>query len=226
MDIIDQTAKDSASKINNLDLKNRYKNPYLPLKVVEDFFKDPILWESFAKTLHYEKATDVLYPGERTIGLSEIDYELFVSFAERLLEFLPQYKGFEYLKASFHRVDHTYDKGWIHDDDPDITVSGLIYLNRNAPIGSGTVFYEDRIDTQADEYVDVIKKDILGSTAEERLANTHLRDKQRANFIEDITVENVFNRCIIFDPRVWHSPNRFFGQGTDSRLTLVFYARI
>jgi hypothetical protein len=39
-----------------------------------------------------------------------------------------------------------------------------------------------------------------------------------------LTVENVYNRFIIFDPKVWHSPADLFGDNLEnSRLTLTFF---
>ena len=52
------------------------------------------------------------------------------------------------------------------------------------------------------------------------------RDKQRSCFTPSINVDNVFNRCVMFDPKTWHSADNFFGTTLDdSRLTLVFYAQ-
>jgi hypothetical protein len=42
--------------------------------------------------------------------------------------------------------------------------------------------------------------------------------------VKTITVENVFNRLVLFHPSVWHSPDKFFGnQINDSRLIITFF---
>lgn len=44
------------------------------------------------------------------------------------------------------------------------------------------------------------------------------------NLITNLTVENVFNRMIIFKPDIWHGPMDFFGNDLKtSRLTITFF---
>lgn len=217
-----------ASAINILanDLKNRRKHPYFPLTVIEDFLTEPKLWRHFALSQEYHMAERETYPGIRSRPLNELDPELFESFARKLLHHLPMFRGFSNIRASFHLTEGSYVKGWIHDDDPKVTLSGLVYLNPTAPPNTGTLFFDDTPgEDPSGEFTDIIEKDTLVFDAEERQTVNKYRDAQREKFTLNAKIENVFNRCIVFDPRVWHCPDEFFGTTKeDSRLTLVWTA--
>jgi hypothetical protein len=68
--------------------------------------------------------------------------------------------------------------------------------------------------------------DVLLANNEEREKHKKYRKEQREHFTPTTIIEHVFNRCIIFDPRTWHSADTFFGKNkNDTRLTQVFFAR-
>lgn len=226
IDIINNTALQSANNIRTYDLKNRIKHPHFPTKVIDNFFESPSLWRKLALSAEYSQSTDGTWPGSRSGFLNDIDEESFELLARTLLRHMPGYRGFINLWATFHIIDETYGKGWVHDDNPELTASGIIYLNPIAPKGSGTTIYKDQYDHSADKYNKIFQQDVLFSDKEERKNLEKYRDEQRSYFTPSITVENVYNRCVMFDPRVWHSPNNFFGTTKDdSRLTLVFFAK-
>lgn len=222
---LEQKAQESAYNIQAYDLKNRKKNPYLPLRVIEDFFEAPELWRSFALKQEYYNPEFEVFPGKRSKPLHELDLEVFDSFARTLQRNIPNCSGFRDLAVRFHTVDETFVRGWIHDDDPRINLAGLVYLKKDAPLGSGTSFYDDQLDSMAEQIHMLIQRDIFELTSDQRLELEEHRQAHRNNFKVNAVVENVFNRCITFDPRVWHAPDNFFGKTLeDSRLTLVFYA--
>jgi len=224
---LEQKAQESAYNIQAYDLKNRKKHPYKPLRVIEDFLDTPALWRSYALQQEYKGAEFEVFPGKRSAPLHELDLHAFDSFARKLQSHIPKCNGFYDLSVRFHSVDETYVKGWIHDDDPGINLAGLVYLNENAPLGTGTSFYDDGLDPMGDQIHILIQRDIFELDAKQRIEINDHRDKHRANFKVNAVVENVFNRCVMFDPRVWHAPDNFFGTTLeDSRLTLVFYARV
>lgn len=224
-DYLESKAQESAYNIQAMDLKNRKRFPYLPLRVIEDFFRTPELWRSFALQQEYFMPEFDVFPGKRSKPLHELDLEAMDEFAKTLQRNIPRCNGFRDLAVRFHTVDETFVKGWIHDDDPNINLAGLVYLNKDAPLGTGTSFYDDQLDTMADKAHMLVQRDIFELTPEQRLEINNFRDEHRNNFKVNTVVENVFNRCITFDPRVWHAPDNFFGTTIeDSRLTLVFYA--
>ena len=98
--------------------------------------------------------------------------------------------------------------------------------NKNPPLDSGTTLYNDQYDPDADQYRELFKQDVLSTNIETRNKLSSARDEQRSKFRPNMIIENVYNRCIIYDPRTWHSPNNFFGKTReDARLTLVFFAQ-
>jgi hypothetical protein len=226
IDLINSSAEISAERIKQYDLKNRKKHQYFPTKVIDNFFEAPSLWRKLALNAECSQSTDGTWPGIRSTFLNDIDEEAFELLARSLLKYMPGYRGFTNLWTTFHFIDESYGKGWVHDDDPELTVSGLIYLNPTAPLGTGTTLYKDQYDHSADKYNKLFKQDVLFAEKEERKALEKYREDQRNCFTPSMTIENVYNRCIMFDPRVWHSPNNFFGTSKeDSRLTLVFFAK-
>jgi hypothetical protein len=225
---INNNARNSAELIAKNDLKNRRKTKFLPTKIIDNFFESPSLWRKLALSQHYEVAGEnpSTYPGKRSPFLNQIDGESFELLARGLLKHLPMFRGFSDLWANFHLIDSSYGSGWVHDDDPTLSVSGLIYLNPNPHTNSGTTIYNDRHDAQADTYNDKFKQDVLYATPKDRESMSKYREEHRSYFTPNTIIENVYNRCVMFDPKVWHSPNEFFGSTDDSaRLTLVFFAR-
>ena len=228
IDTINNNAQNSAGLIAKNDLKNRRKHRFLPTKVIDNFFESPSLWRNLAMSQQYEVAGEnpSTYPGKRSPFLNQIDKEAFELLAKGLLKHLPMFRGFSDLWANFHLIDSSYGNGWVHDDDPTLSVSGLIYLNPKPAANSGTTIYDDRHDQQANKYHDRFTEDVLYSTPEDRAGISKYREEHRSFFTPNTVIENVYNRCVMFDPKVWHSPNEFFGSTDDSaRLTLVFFAR-
>jgi len=226
LEFIENAASQSANYIKTHDLKNRKKHNYFPTMVIDDFFADPVLWRHFAINQNYSKPDNLLFPGKRTQPVNEIDSRVFESFANTLISKVSKLRNLNYINAWFHSIDASYGQGWVHDDNPVQTLTGLVYLNETAPLNTGTTIYKDRFDDQADTYLPHMKDDLLFANAEQREKINILRQEQRSNFDIDIQIENVFNRCVLFDPRVWHSADNFFGTNIeDSRLTLVFYIK-
>lgn len=223
---IDERSMTSAYLIKTYDLKNRRKFPHLPTRIIDNFFEAPAAWRAFALAQEFHKSKDGTWPGLRTDFLNAIDDSMFETFAKKLLDNLPGFAGFSSLKASFHLIDDSYGQGWVHDDDPTYSAVGVVYLNKNAPIGSGTTIYSDKYDPDADTYRQYANQDLLFADTDQRTALEEKRKEQRNKFKPNLIIENVFNRCIIYDPRAWHSPNNFFGKTKeDSRLTLVFFGK-
>jgi hypothetical protein len=223
---IDERAHISAKLIKDRDLKNRRKFPYIPTKVIDNFFEAPAGWRAFALDQEYHRSQDGTWPGERTKTLNELDPEMFEIFAKKILENSPDFVGFTNLVAQFHLIDETFGKGWVHDDDPLLNLVGVVYLNKNAPLDTGTTLYKDKYDKSADQYREYFKQDVLVASAEGRKKLAKIRDEHRSKFTPNLKIENVFNRCVIYDPRTWHSPDNFFGTTREtSRLNLVFFAQ-
>jgi hypothetical protein len=218
----------SSDFIKSNDLKNKFLYPYLPTIVVDNFYEDPLLWREFALDQKYFKGNRGNWPGLRTELLHNINMDLFQVVMKKLLFVLKDYgiTRVSELQTGFQIIDETYGRGWVHDDDPTFQCAGVIYLNEDAPLGSGTAIYEDSPDFSGEKYAELFKTDVNNGSQEERDIYAKYRDEQVSLFKKTITVENVFNRMILFDSRCWHSAEHFFGTTTEnSRLTQVFFIK-
>jgi hypothetical protein len=99
-------------------------------------------------------------------------------------------------------------------------------MSPNAPVESGTTLYADNIDFNGEKYSKIFMEDVF-STEEERSKFAKYRLEQRSHFTPTVRIGNVYNRCIIFDTRNWHSADNFFGTSKeDTRLTNVFFFKV
>ena len=202
----------------------RADRPHIPTTVIDNFFETPSLWRDFALAQEYYKGERGTWPGIRTSMLSELSSELYEILEIRLLEQLPMFTGLSKVESTFQLIDETWGKGWVHDDNPEHDVAGIIYLNKDAPLNTGTTMYEGAADINGEHYSKLFQEDVLSTDPEVRKGYAKYRDEQRAFFKPAINVDCVWNRCVMFDPRTWHSADNFFGTTKDdTRLTLVFF---
>ena len=218
----------SADLIHKHNLKDPFLYPFLPTMVIDGFYEDATLVRDYALELEYYKGNRGSWPGLRSNYIQNLDTGLYELLYKKLMKELTPYgfTKFDELQSSFQLIDKTYGEGWVHDDDPHFTIAGLIYLNPDAPVGAGTTLYCNQTDFNGEVYGEIFMNDVLVANDQEREQYTKYRKEQRMHFSPTTTIESVFNRCIIFDPRTWHSANTFFGnEKDDTRLTQVFFAR-
>jgi hypothetical protein len=223
-----QMNQNNSEFIRISDLKNRFLYPYFPTIVVDEFYEDPDLWREFALDQTFFKGDRGNWPGLRTDLLHLINRDLFEVTLKKLLFVLKQYgiTKVSSLETGFQLIDETYGRGWVHDDDPSFQVAGIIYLNEDAPLNSGTSLYEDCDDFDGETYAKLFAEDVVNASPEERKQFIKYRNEQVSHFTQTIEVGNVYNRCVIFDSRHWHSADNFFGNSTeDTRLTQVFFIK-
>lgn len=221
--------RSSNLEMNRHDLKNRFLYPFFPITVIEDFYDEPEMVRKFALKQEYYKGERGSWPGLRSQYLDQINIGLFENLKKKLMYVLKDYGYTEFLElqTTFQLIDETYGTGWVHDDDPKLNIAGLIYLNPEAPLGSGTTMYEDNNDFDGGKYADAFMEDVLVASEQDRKKFSDMRIEQKNHFVPTVSIENVYNRCIIFDTRQWHSADGFFGKTPeDTRLTQVFFAKV
>jgi hypothetical protein len=219
----------SSEYIKQSGIKNRYLYPYIPTIVIDNFYEEPDLWREYALSQEFYKGDRGSWPGLRTKLLHELDQDIFRVTLRKLLMVMSQYGYSEFLElqTGFQMIDSTYGRGWVHDDDPKLNIAGVIYLNKEAPLDSGTTIYKDQNDFNGDKYTEMFMDDVLIASPEDRAKYEKYREEQVAHFQKTITVESVYNRLIIFDTRNWHSAEKFFGNSVESsRLTQVVFGKI
>lgn len=206
--------------------KDRLFNTYIPTIVVDEFFETPVQVRSFALQQEYFKGPRGHWPGMRSDYLEKLDQDLCDVVMFNILQHLPQFKKFETFESTFQLINENYVKGWIHDDAPNLNVAGFVYLYPNAPEHSGTSFFGDD-GISKEQYVDIWKDDVLSPPERPpRVEYEKYREDHASSFTKQAEIDHVFNRCVIFDPKVWHSADNFFGTTKDNtRLTLVFFGK-
>lgn len=221
-------SRESSNFIATSDIKNRFLYPYLPTIVVDNFYENPDLIRDWALSQEFFKGNRGSWPGLRTELLHTLNPALFNLTLKKLLFVLQDYGYREILdmQTGFQIIDGSWGTGWVHDDDPKLHVAGVIYMSPDAPVNSGTTVYEDQPDFDGSKYGELFMKDVFSETAEDREQYFKYRHEQRAHFTPTVSVGNVYNRCIIFDTRNWHSADNFFGTTKEnSRLTQVFFIK-
>lgn len=167
-----------------------------PIKVIDNFFEAPSLWRHYALKQEYNNE-NADWPGVRSRTLNELNLKLFNSFASKIITHTHNSRYFSFLKINFVSVDSSYSFGKVHQDDPQYNISGIIFLNKEPLPKSGISFFHKTAEPYKEE---------------------------RDLFKKNMTVENVFNRCVMFSPDKWHAADSYFGNTLeDSRLTINFF---
>ena len=203
----------------------------IPTIVIDNFFETPSVIRQWALSLDYFPCKDHPaggnWPGVRAAPLMHhIDYEFHQRLASKLIQYVPGKSHFETLDVTFHVCTEEYESGWIHRDDDDFGIGGLIYLNPENPQGCGTSLYDVPHNDDSINYEDEFKSNVHTDDPELRSKLNSHKDECNKHFIANTTIEARYNRCIIFDGRKYHSGGKFFGKDiNDGRLTLLFFGR-
>ncbi len=196
----------------------------IPTKIIDNFLEAPELWRRFALKQEFFIDEVSSFPGKYTKPIQDLNSNLFHSFAGKLIQHLQGYTYFQELQVSFRLADKSFGDGWIHYDDPRYNVAGLVYLNICPPENSGTILYT-QIKEVSKSYEEFKFKE-FSSSPDQRHVFDPQKQEQRSYFKKNMTIHNVFNRCVLYSPLVWHSADKFFGDDDQtSRLTLNFFGR-
>lgn len=200
-----------------------------PVTVVDNFYETPDLVREFALSSQWQN-TDGRWPGQRTAPINEINPKLFDIFSKKMLSL---FYDFEFCSVEWI-IDSQFQKvpcfsnskkdckndGWIHTDDNLIT--GVIYLNPNPKPGWGTSIYALK-DGEIDDCNQEYKFDhYLGKELNE-VEHEKQKIKHNNKFIETIKVENVYNRLILFESKLYHGVPTFYSNEKEERLTQVIF---
>ena len=224
-----QEQRGSSALIREKDLKNRHLFPFFPTIIIDDFYDDPDLVRDYALDQEFFKGDRGSWPGLRTELIHRTDRDFFNVFSKKIWDILKPYNFADIveLQTGFQLIDETYGRGWVHDDDPKMTVAGVIYLSPETIEGSGTTIYDDAPDFNGERYSEMFMNDVLLASAEERASIAKYREEQVSYFTPNTIVDNVYNRLVLFDSRCWHSADKFFGTTKeDTRLTQVFFIKL
>lgn len=205
----------------------------IPITIVDNFFETPSLIRDYALSLDYSQERSN-FPGIRTQRLDIINPDLNDLLARKLFSLFFNLDndriGWE-ISSGFQLTDKTFDSGWAHLDGTMAQFAGVIYLNPNAPLNGGTTICKlkhemrDEFNKNIDEHNDLKDKFYKGETVDLEYYKSK-KDLHNSYFDTTLEVSNVFNRLFLYDGSYYHRENMFFGEGKESRLTLVFFGKL
>jgi len=183
--------------------------------VFENFFPDPDKVRKFALSQKFfPKETHPSggnWPGTRTPFYHTLSEKLYYEFTGRIYEVMGWPQGKEsYFEVMFQLCTSKDGDSWVHDDkmDQDFTHVALIYLTPDPKPNSGTIIYD------------------LKESANKKSKEYKESDGDPKWYDVRETVENVYNRCMIYNPLFFHKSDEYFGNDLyDGRLTLVAFIR-
>ena len=196
----------------------------IPLTVLDNFLDDPDKIRAWALQQEYFPSKDGQWPGLRTKPIHELNAPFFQLICRK---FLSQFYdiinpsdslGMSWeIKMYFQMVPKSYDSGWVHSDELGSQITGIVYLSPNANLNGGTSIYRNKFNIL--QPVQARLKNSLNDPKKD----SSLKDDHNSQYEETIRVSNVYNRLVSFDSHLFHTAQDFFGEGQDSRLTLVFF---
>lgn len=193
-----------------------------PIKVIDNFFEAPMLWRDYALDQTYKQPIPPIVSGQQTTELNHLNMNLFDSLARTLIVHIHDRMAFSFLRVNFTSIDSSYNFGWINQLDPQFNIAGIIFLNKDSEEGTGISFF-NRIAEPHQDYEKLLF-DELTADPTNRIEFLKHKEEQRKIFNKNMIVENVFNRCVLFPPNVWHGDEKYFGNSLEnSRLTINFY---
>lgn len=207
----------------------------LTLQVVDDFYSDPWQVRSVALDLPYTEAATsqekAYYKGLLSSSFhpyAASGLALIAQLLGRVLSCNGPIGEFRLLLARQERDD--FGRTWIHSDTSAARYSGIVYLNPPDQCRGGTSFYRHR--ELAWEYMPGPQSHMFAQVAlETGMTFPELLSRITADGFETeekwdrmMHIPMRFNRCIIFDSRLFHARTGSFGISLrDGRLTQNFF---
>jgi hypothetical protein len=176
-----------------------------PTIIVENFFEKPKELINFSKKLEYEKDKVNSWPGVRSKSFHIINEKLYFFVIKKVLSYFYDYNLltlnneemlFDNTYVGFHKIKEKDIKGFkdLKHRDYETHLAGLIYLNNENNIKTGTKLYSD---------CEVVK-------------NSFISPKEK------LIIANKFNTMIAYDGNNLHGPSGFL-KNNKERLNIVFF---
>ena len=178
------------------------------LIVIDNFYENPMEVRNFALKQEYTEET--YYPGKRSKSYACQEHK---ERFQKILEIEQKIKDFPFdTDNGKFQYSTSNDHSWIHYDNEDIEYAAIIFLTPDAPVESGTGFYQFMDGTMNAHESKLMKSDF--GKYDKDMTKWKLVDK----------VGNVFNRLVIFDSSRYHTAVDYFGSDIyNGRLYQVFF---
>ena len=131
------------------------------------------------------------------------------------------------IRSHFQKIkpfsDDQWDKrnqGWVHQDI-DTWFGGIVYLSKNPCPNSGTSVFTPKHGFSHQRPEEIQQKEKLYKEGVVDIDEyNEAWDSMREQYTETVTVENIYNRFVLFSGKTHHGVKTF---GTKPRLTLNFF---
>ena len=199
-----------------------------PITIVDNFFEDPDGIAEQAMELRYYTPNSGNWPGTRTKSLHVEQPRFFAHFGGKIhllhYETVPEYWNLQCHYQLIHPfAEDKYSKknrGWVHKDI-DTWFGGIVYLTKNPEPDTGTTIFRVKRVFSHQHIEEIEKKEALYRSEEvDDVEYEKAYDNMRNQFEETVTVENVYNRFVMFNGNTHHGVQTF---GSKPRLTLNFF---
>jgi hypothetical protein len=196
---------------------------------VDNFFDDPKSVRDLALSLEFYENTNGAWPGKRTKPLSEVASKYDTYFNNRLFSLMYDVKeqGVKWEVTSYFQMVEPFsdnpsvNTGWIHKDHS-TTLAGVVYLNENPDINSGTSLFRRKFLGAESINTDIKRSFFVGHKGFDESFYLQKLEENNNQFEETLTVNNVYNRMVCYNGSTYHRANAFSG-GSEPRLTQVFF---
>lgn len=194
-----------------------------PVTVIDNFFDNPDKIVEYALSCEYQISENGEWPGKRTFPLHAINPEIFNLSVDKLISlFYTENLNVAWSATTyFQLVDNNYSEGWVHKD-LDYIITGIIYLNKNENIKSGTSIYRSKKDMFYTKIKNTEHK--IKTYLDNEYNSEEYRIENNSQFEETINISNVYNRLICFDSHLLHAAQNF-SEGLEPRLTLIIFIK-
>jgi hypothetical protein len=208
------------------------------MKIIDDFLNEPYKTRKLGLQLATKENIDLkddkngAWPGVRISLAFKSKILIDNVFSDSYINKVKSHIGKDvYLEqSSIQWVSSIWGRGVVHCDYPNDYIC-ITYLNEDPPSNSGTEVYSDYEAPSLDlekilSSFDREKKSFYLSNKSHNKRNFFLKKVEKINsrFKDPVIASNKFNRTIIYNARLLHRGQDFFGDDLDnSRMTLVSF---
>ena len=204
-----------------------------PVTIVDNFFPEPDKIVEISNSYSFERDPIGNWPGERTQCISELNKDLFLYIGNKLHNLFYENNPSWSMEMFFQKTvpcaknkkeqHNLYNHGWIHDDFSS-HFGGVIYLTKNPDEDTGTSIYnlKNGYFNQDVKSIEIKNKFFRGEEVCPHEYAQHF-SKVRSQYEKTLTVDNVYNRMLLFGPHVHHGVQTF--GYSKPRLTIAFFAK-
>lgn len=196
--------------------------------VIDNFLDNPdkIQKEAIKFYRTHQSVSEKNYPGKKV----QVSIEIKNLISKKISSVLKE--NINCKESCYQFVDETYLLGIPHDDRSK-KYSSILFLNKNAPENTGTqifshynnyksssLYQDENLVLPIKEHFIKSKRKILDKLMYRLTLFKIMKDFKSK---DSITIENKFNRMIIFDSNLVHRACNYFGKDEQSRLCLVSF---